>query len=568
MSDGPRITIVGGGLAGMTAALRLAEQGYRVKLYEQKSMLGGNLASRKLATGGIVDVYPHMYLGWYKNFWRMMKDVGVSTDNFTPFTSVKQLARGAFPHFTALQNGYTLRQILENVSSGVGPPEDMFIFGYASIDLLAELMNPTVRLQNMSLSGFLNARPYMTDVAAEAYETYITRVWAIPAYLVSAKDCRTYLRYCFAEANPEAWLARGPAASAVIAPLEAALESAGVEIELSVEVTEVTRAGDRVSDLRLRHTKFDPASYRWLPTGEAWTETVDDLLLAVPAPTLARLVRGGKRGTRVVEVDEDLSELARMRTQRVPILHLFFKKKLEKIPAEPVGLFGSKLNLAFTDISQTWRGVPEFTGKTVLAISCSEPYVLTGAHPNDNGHEILLELAEYLNFQPGTEWRESPDIDWTHTRYHENFDTELSLNAIGTDAWRPSAMSEEVSNLYFAGDFCIQDIGLSTIEAAVASGLEAVNAIVRRRNVGSAIEVLKPDRLPDSLYVGLRYAWGPYAMAAKGLSMINSRGRQKRPSSASGDATGSKQAASKGAESLLTYLLTPGLPARGQRRDS
>ena len=45
MTEAPRVTVAGGGLAGLTAALRLAERGYRVKLYEQKSMLGGNLAS-------------------------------------------------------------------------------------------------------------------------------------------------------------------------------------------------------------------------------------------------------------------------------------------------------------------------------------------------------------------------------------------------------------------------------------------------------------------------------------------------------------------------------------------
>ena len=35
-----------------------------------------------------------------------------------------------------------------------------------------------------------------------------------------------------------------------------------------------------------------------------------------------------------------------------------------------------------------------------------------------------------------------------------------------------------MSNLSFAGDFCHQHVGLTTIESAVASGLEAVNAVV------------------------------------------------------------------------------------------
>ena len=36
MSDRPRVTVAGGGLAGITAALRLAERGYPVTLYEMR----------------------------------------------------------------------------------------------------------------------------------------------------------------------------------------------------------------------------------------------------------------------------------------------------------------------------------------------------------------------------------------------------------------------------------------------------------------------------------------------------------------------------------------------------
>src|SRR3954470_19811889 len=56
--------------ARIAAALRLAERGYAVKLYEQKPMLGGGLASRPGAGDVKLDVYPHMYLSWYRNFGR------------------------------------------------------------------------------------------------------------------------------------------------------------------------------------------------------------------------------------------------------------------------------------------------------------------------------------------------------------------------------------------------------------------------------------------------------------------------------------------------------------------
>jgi Flavin containing amine oxidoreductase len=558
VSDAPAVTVVGGGLAGMTAALRLGERGYRVKLYEQKSMLGGNIASRTLANGGQLDVYPHMFLGWYQNFWQMLEDIGVErSENFVRFTNVRQLARDEFPRFTELINGYEASDILANLKSGVAPPADMFLFGYAGVDLLAEQLNPTVRMHEMSLSGFLSSRPYITKGAIDAYETFVTRVWAIPSYLVSVKEFRTYLAYCFAEADSLSWLARGPAAAAVIRPLEVALERAGVAIERLTTVTEVVRADDRVSEIVLQHADFNPRTYMWETTGEPWTEAIDELVLAVPGPTLSRLVHGGEPGRRIVEAAPRLAELSRLRTQRVPILNLCFKGKLAGLPPEPVGLLDSRLSLAFTDISQAWSDAGQFGDRTVCAVSCSDPYGLMGLQAPENGHQMLLELASYLDFDPGERWGDSPAIDWSWTRYHENWDAQLSLNAIGTDAWRPAPICEGVSNLSFAGDFCSHHVGLTTIESAVTSGLEAVNAIVDRRGLGAEAEVLQPPTLPDSTWIALRYGLAPYALGAKAWASATRHVLADR----------SPEGSAKD-ESVLRYLLTPGLPARRHRRES
>jgi carotenoid phi-ring synthase / carotenoid chi-ring synthase len=40
---GPRVHIVGGGISGLVAALRLAQRGYRVIVYEERDVIGGNV---------------------------------------------------------------------------------------------------------------------------------------------------------------------------------------------------------------------------------------------------------------------------------------------------------------------------------------------------------------------------------------------------------------------------------------------------------------------------------------------------------------------------------------------
>src|SRR5262249_37415501 len=147
------------------------------------------------------------------NFWRLLDDV-IGDDRravFAPFARVKQLRRGDFPRFTALTDTYSPSHMLQNLFSGVGPPADMFIFAYANIDLLADRLNTTLILDDVSVNGFLHGRRYMTERAAEAYDSWITRVWAIPSYLASADDYRTYLEHSCAEPRPAFWLLRGPA---------------------------------------------------------------------------------------------------------------------------------------------------------------------------------------------------------------------------------------------------------------------------------------------------------------------------------------------------------------------
>ena len=54
----PPIAVVGGGLAGMAAAARLAKLGHAVDLYERAGVLGGSWAPYELAAGVLVDDAP------------------------------------------------------------------------------------------------------------------------------------------------------------------------------------------------------------------------------------------------------------------------------------------------------------------------------------------------------------------------------------------------------------------------------------------------------------------------------------------------------------------------------
>src|SRR5215212_12141679 len=70
------VVIVGSGLAGMTAAYRLAKAGRRVRVLEAGAVLGGRTSS--WVDGGMpVESGLHKFLGIYRALPALLRDVGV-----------------------------------------------------------------------------------------------------------------------------------------------------------------------------------------------------------------------------------------------------------------------------------------------------------------------------------------------------------------------------------------------------------------------------------------------------------------------------------------------------------
>ncbi|MGB9431605.1 MAG: FAD-dependent oxidoreductase, partial [Candidatus Acidiferrum sp.] len=67
---------IGGGLAGLSAAVSLAEAGWRVRLFEQRPFLGGRATSYMLPDGEHVDNCQHVTLGCCTNLEDFYRRVG------------------------------------------------------------------------------------------------------------------------------------------------------------------------------------------------------------------------------------------------------------------------------------------------------------------------------------------------------------------------------------------------------------------------------------------------------------------------------------------------------------
>lgn len=78
-SAGPSVVVVGGGLAGLAAAVGLASSGCRVELFEARSSLGGRATSfRDPATGELVDHCQHVGMGCCTNLADFCRRTGTA----------------------------------------------------------------------------------------------------------------------------------------------------------------------------------------------------------------------------------------------------------------------------------------------------------------------------------------------------------------------------------------------------------------------------------------------------------------------------------------------------------
>src|SRR5438876_1116540 len=79
MAAAPDVTVIGAGIAGMTAALKLLESGLSVKIIEASSGVGGKFGAR-YANGGYHDFAWHVLAEWCENFWDLARAIGVDKE--------------------------------------------------------------------------------------------------------------------------------------------------------------------------------------------------------------------------------------------------------------------------------------------------------------------------------------------------------------------------------------------------------------------------------------------------------------------------------------------------------
>ena len=245
--------------------------------------------------------------------------------------------------------------------------------------------------------------------------------------------------------------------------------------------------------------------------------------------------------TRLVDYLPWLSEARQARAEPIAVFNVYFKRKLEGIPAEHTSLPHSDMGLSFLDLSQLWTDLkpkPGNEGVTVLVVAASNYYGLPSdlnspGGIKDNLSAMLVELRRFVpalkevNFQK--------DVNWIDSHFISNIGTELYVNSVHSESWRAhsSHFPDALPNFFLAGGARSTDVGMATVEAAVTTGIEVAKAVNEVYRLKPPVVVKEHKNFSDTQVNAMKLLVMPSAYAAKYVSgvsdLVGTSGLKKTP---------------------------------------
>ncbi|MBT2472919.1 FAD-dependent oxidoreductase, partial [Streptomyces sp. ISL-66] len=507
-----RVAVLGGGVAGLTAAHELAERGYAVTVYERRA-LGGKARSMDVpgsARGGRRPLPAEHGFRFIPGIYHNLPD----TMRRIPFPGN---ANGVRDNLVAPREMMFARAAgREDLRAPIPWPE------HSPAELTPEelrrsltgILQSLVRLPLHETAYFVNRAlvfltscderrdeqwertPWWEFTRAARMSSEYQRILAIGVtrniVATKAEEASTRTVGTLGEAFVFNLLGRGadgppdrilnlPTNEAWIDPWEAHLRSLGVEFRIGWTVREVRYEGGRVSGVLVE----DPA-------GAAGTVTAEHYVSALPVEHARRTWSPALRAAdpmlgRCDRLETDwMTGIQFYLTERAPLVHghlncidspwsLTAIQQAEHWPARnfPADYGdGSAVDCLSVDISE-WDKPGILYGKTAKECTreeiAREVWAQLKASLNDTGKTLLSDGKLHS-------WFLDPGVEGTGTPNPTNQD-QLLIHPTGTFHNRPSA-GTRIPNFFLSGDYVAVDIDLATMEGANASARAAVNCLL------------------------------------------------------------------------------------------
>jgi len=484
-----RVAVLGGGVAGLTAAHELAERGFAVTVYEARDRLGGKARSLPVPGSGTDgrDELPaehgfRFFPGFYRHVPDTMRRIGVERHLVGADRVLLAQAAGRNELITAahlpesLEDFEVVARFVLGAATSLGvPPHETARFLERLLTLLTSCDERRLgQWELQSWWSFVDA-----DDRSPAFRKFLadglTRTLvAARAREMSARTGGSILLQLIFDLTRAGGRADrvldGPTSDVWIDPWEAHLAGLGVEIRRGAPVEGIHLAGGRIS----------------AATVAGATVTADHYVAAVPVEIMRTLA-----GPDLRAAEPRLKRLDRLVTRWMNGVMFYLDEDVPIVDGHAIYIDSE---WALTSISQRqfWRGY-DF-GRTgdgrvegVLSADVSDwaqPSRRLGKIAMQCSHdevidEVWAQLTDHLeDLDRGNVVRAflDPAIEFPNPTEAANLEP-LLVNTAGSWADRPDAVTR-IPNLFLASDYVRTHTDLATMEGANEAARRAVNGIL------------------------------------------------------------------------------------------
>jgi isorenieratene synthase len=485
-----RVCVIGGGIAGLSAALELAERNYDVTLKESESYLGGRLHTRPEQRAGqkfAVEHGLHMWFYQYYNFQNTLERLGVWEKNFRDFKEVYFAFKPPLkPEVLRSEGPYPLNMLgiiknspnlnLLNAAGTFGAITDVIFFDHDTVYKKFDGITFEDWMENKRVDQ--KFRDVVMRPAAS--------VTLNDPNTVSAAEMINYQHIYFI-GHPKAFHRKVTTTdheTAVIGPWSNRLRELGVKIQTNTPVQGLLMESNKVTGV--------------ISGGQ--NEEFDEVILALDVPGLQKIVAGARAmdGDSAAGLSALKERISLMRTApSYSVLRVWLDKPISKNRSftesviecseyRPINLIS--ITSMLEDESAEWAqrtggsiveyhlyNTPEFAGMDAAAIWQRISTTALGLVP-----ELAAQNAKPVDFSLGQ---------------FKNF----TSFEVGQGASRPTASYPRelgISNLSLSGDCIATRYPSALMERALSTGREAANLVLRKDEVTEVDLVVASSRGP------------------------------------------------------------------------
>jgi squalene-associated FAD-dependent desaturase len=461
------VAVIGGGVAGMSAACALAEAGFRVQLIERRGYLGGRASSyRHPGVNEVIDNCQHVLFGCCTNLIGFYRRIGVAdkihwTSDMTMIEPGGRRSRLGPFKLGPIRLPAPLHGAPSLLASSAFTFADKLALGRA----FRAMMNPgSLEVSNESLGDWLR-RHRQTEGA-------MNRFWRLVIASALNADIENIAVHYAAKVIRELFInsAEAGAMGMSTVPLselylgaEQFLEQHGSSVLYNANVEALTR---------------DEAARNWAITTRFGTLASDYVVIALPFEGLGKLLPNMPPANGVEALAQQISE-----HQHWPLcsVHLWFDREITDL--DHAVLLDREIHWLYNKGKlQPWR---KLTGSYVeLVISASRAFAALSRE--EAIAQSMRELGEFFPAVRTAKLEKAALIKEMRATF---------AVPPGIDAARPGS-SSPWPNLFLAGDWI--DTGWpSTMESAARSGHLA--AEVLSGEAGDPARVLEKDLQPTGI---------------------------------------------------------------------